>query len=589
MMFPPSDKPRVFGVPPGADFVRTLYQRLTATYDPQPPEELARVQILVATRRMQRRLKTLFEDSSKPRLLPRISVVTDVTPLIPGADLPAPVSTFRRSLELKALVTRLVEIDDRLSPFSVVDLAESLARLLDEMESEGVPLDTLDDLNADDASGHWQQSLTFLRTIRDYVAALADGTADIETTRRMAVQAICDHWTESPPQMPVIVAGSTGSRATTRTLMAAVARLPQGAVLLPGFDFDLPSDIWETLSTDRSAEDHPQYRFAAFLQILGLSRADVSQWGEAPSRPRNKLISLSLRPPSVTDQWLTEGPELGNLDVITNDLELIEAPETRDESLAIAVAIRHAVELGESVALIAPDATLSRRVSAALDRWGIRPDDSAGMPLSLSPPGRFLLQIAGMVGQTPDPVDLFALLKHPLTRHDDRGPHQLSTQRFEAFVRRKAIARIDDAVLARFAARSDQDKGWTDWLKPVLARLAVFPDDTLAAALDHHRTLAFDLTSEEPLWSNSGGEKIRAILDGFATEADFSGPVSFAEYTRFLDRALSADSQREDVGLRPDVAIWGTLEARVQGADTVILGGLNEGVPGPKNQLPIHG
>ena len=42
----------------------------------------------------------------------------------------------------------------------------------------------------------------------------------------------------------------------------------------------------------------------------------------------------------------------------------------------------------------------------------------------------------------------------------------------------------------------------------------------------------------------------------------------------------------EAVVTHPGIAIWGTLEARVQSADLVILGGLNEGV-GPRLPGPI--
>ena len=38
------------------------------------------------------------------------------------------------------------------------------------------------------------------------------------------------------------------------------------------------------------------------------------------------------------------------------------------------------------------------------------------------------------------------------------------------------------------------------------------------------------------------------------------------------------DVPEEAVVTHPGIAIWGTLEARVQSADLVILGGLNEGI-----------
>ena len=80
-------------------------------------------------------------------------------------------------------------------------------------------------------------------------------------------------WGSAPPADPVIVAGSTGSRGATAQLMAAVARLPQGAVVLPGFDFDHAEPVWARLSDSATAEDHPQFRFAAFCATLDLRPA----------------------------------------------------------------------------------------------------------------------------------------------------------------------------------------------------------------------------------------------------------------------------------------------------------------------------
>ncbi len=99
-----------------------------------------------------------------------------------------------------------------------------------------------------------------------------------------------------------------------------------------------------------------------------------------------------MRPAPVTDAWLSEGPKLSDLKEATRGLTLIEARDPRDEALAIATRLRQAVEDTQSAALITPDRMLSRRVAAALDRWNIIPDDSAGQPLHLSPPGRFLRQ-----------------------------------------------------------------------------------------------------------------------------------------------------------------------------------------------------
>lgn len=592
-MFDPSETPRLIGVPPGADFPQVLVSKVLAAHQDRPPEDLARVRILVNTRRMERRLHRLFRDG-KARLLPTIGLVTDVERVMPGMDLPPPVSRLRRKLELAQLTTRLIEAEPDLAARSAaVDLADSLASLLDEMQGEGLNPDRLDDLDVGDASLHWERSLKFLNIAKGYVAQVQVTGLDEEARRRLAVSQLCGIWERDPPKTPVILAGSTGSRSTTRMLMAAVARLPQGALVLPGFDFDLPDSVWHSLSKSRDTEDHPQYRFAALLRLLHIGHQAVTAWGEAPDRHRNRLVSLSLRPARITDQWLSEGPLLGDLRGAVKAISLIEAPEAKDEARAIAVAIREAVEDGKKVALITPDRTLTRRVSATLGRWNIVPDDSAGVPLSLTPAGRLLRQVAQAVGKPAAPDKVIALLKHPLVCRVDggRGPHLRLTRGFETFLRDSSCFVITDHALDKFAEEaSAETRQWVDWLREMLAALSAFPEETLDAAISHHIDLCECLAKgfaagPGTLWEGSDGEACKAQLDLFRLERDFSGPLSFADYTRLIEAALNAESDRVPILARPDVMIWGTLEARVQGADLVILSGLNEGV-WPEPGLP---
>ena len=51
-----------------------------------------------------------------------------------------------------------------------------------------------------------------------------------------------------------------------------------------------------------------------------------------------------------------------------------------------------------------PDRGLARRVSAHLRRWGIEADDSAGRPLSQTPPGTLLLALANAAAERFAPV-----------------------------------------------------------------------------------------------------------------------------------------------------------------------------------------
>ena len=58
---------------------------------------------------------------------------------------------------------------------------------------------------------------------------------------------------------------------------------------------------------------------------------------------------------------------------------MIEAANAEEEALAIAVALREAMETpGKTAALVTPDRALARRVLAALARWNVPVDDSGG-------------------------------------------------------------------------------------------------------------------------------------------------------------------------------------------------------------------
>ena len=578
----------VSGVSPGTDFAATLYQKLCAATDKGDPVALSRVEILVPTRRMQRRLIHLFQTGS-PRLLPRIGLVSDIGHLLRTPDTTQAVPPLKRLLDLKAPVSRLVALDAQLSESSVVDLTESLLRLLDEMHGEAVTFDDIEKLAPGFHSAHWEQSLTFLRAIRGYSEALDRNESDAEALLRQQVKSLCAEWKEQPPSHPLIIAGSTGSRGTTHMLMSAVARLPFGGVILPGFDYDLPMETWELIASDRQYEDHPQYRLATFLASIGQSKADVKRLDDIRRGERNALISLSLRPAPITDQWLSEGPDLGALNQATKGISLVEARDPKAEADAIALAIRKAVEEKKSVALIAPDATLARRVAASLSRWNIVPDDSGGIPLSLTAPGTFMRLALGLAANANDPIALLALLKHPFTRAgEDRGLHMLSVQEFEVFLRRQKSRMIDGAALAAFKDAAPEKGGWIDWVTSLLEVASSAAGSNLSSLYEKHLNLARHVADDQALeriFADEAGEATAAVFQVFRDQGGHDATVTFQEYQRLVERALANASVRSQRDVRSDVMIWGTLEARGQGADVVILGGLNEGT-WPKQPTP---
>ncbi|KMW58919.1 ATP-dependent nuclease subunit B [Candidatus Rhodobacter oscarellae] len=593
-MFEPTDTPRVFGVPPGEDFPAALLKGLRDRMVGLPPEAWPDVEIYVNTRRMQRRLKALF-DAGGATLLPRIRLITDFARDVRFPDIPPMVPALRRKLELAQLVSKLIEREPDLAPRTAIyDLADSLSALMDEMQSEGVDVGVLERLDIAEVSGHWQRSLKFISLIQPL---FDDEAPTPETRQRMVIKAVKARWSAAPPSHPVIVAGSTGSRGSTAELMRAVCDLSQGALVLPGFDFDMPHSAWSQLDSAITGEDHPQFRFGKLARSIGIDPRAIGCWsGEDVSTPRSKLVSLALRPAPVTDQWLVEGPKLEHLDAATADVSLIEAPSARIEALSIALALRDAHERGKTAALITPDRTLTRQVTAALDRWRIVPDDSAGQPLALSPPGRLLRQVSSLIQRKVTGDTFLALLKHPLVATGDgsRGGHLLQTREFELWLRRRGPAYITRRDLEAWAAGGDEDRtNWVAWIGGVLDALQQPDGSSLDARLDHHIATTERLCAgpgamgSGALWLEAAGVAALDLVESLRSEAGYGGTLDADEYTALFRGVLNQGEVRSAILAHPDLMIWGTLEARVQGADLVILGGLNEGTwPQPARPDP---
>lgn len=579
--------PRFFGLAPGVDFPRALVMGLKARTAAHSPEMLGRVTLYLNTTRMMRRVTSIFAEEGAC-VLPRLRLITELSTdvVIPG--LASPVPALRRHLQLTVLISRFLDQEPGIAPrAAIADLAASLASLMGEIQGEGVAPERVMTLDVAEFSEHWQRTRDFLSIIAPLFTDLSE--PGIEGHQRQTAEHIAARWAEAPPKDPVIIAGSTGSRGTTALLMRAVARLPQGAVILPGVDFDMPKAIWDRLDDALTSEDHPQYRFRKLADQSGISATEIMPWiaAEPPSPDRNKVISLALRPAPVTDQWLVEGQDLPLLPQALQDVSLIEAPDPRTEALAIALVLRKAAEDGTRAALISPDRILTRQVSAALARWGILPDDSAGIPLNQSAPGRLLRHVARLFCQRLTADQLLVLLKHPLTASSmNRGEHLLLTRELELRLREKGPAFPVGSDLIAWASVQPQAAalGWATALAGVVDALSAQGHLPLKDHVARLRLLSERLARGPApegtggLWDQAAGREALAFLDELEAEADHGGEVSATEFRDLLETLISAREVRDAPVVHPRISIWGTIEARVQGAELVILGGLNDGV-----------
>jgi len=578
-------EPRVFGLPPGVDVPNAFVEGLDRRLSYAPPDAIARVTVFVNSGRMERRIRAALE-AGPPRLLPRLYLVTELDAAAGFPDVPPALDRLALTLELTELVTSLIERQPDLAPrSSAVDLAESLAALLDEMQGEGLGPSALADLDVGRHAAHWDRSRAIVDAAFAYFGKRSDALPGDEAHRRIVAEKLVQTWADAPPATPVLVVGSTGSRGATRLLMEAVARLPQGALILPGFDTDQPRSVWDSLSNALAAEDHPQYRFRTLLSALCIAPSDVRTWSDtAPPDPdRNRLVSLALRPAPVTDAWRAEGATLPAATEMTAALSLLEAPGPAEEAAAIALRLRAAIANGKTAALVTPDRQLTRRVAAALDRWGLIPDDSGGVPLSQTAPGRLLRQVANFSMAKSALPALLALLKHPLTASvaGERGTHLRQTRDLELWLRRGGYATPPAEHLRTWALEDETRLSWANWLIHWVSDASRVDDCPAGQHAIRHRRLAEAIASgptngDHALWHEAAGARANLALSDLEAAGDTL--LTPFDYARLLDRHLGAIAVTDPRLPHPNLLVLGTLEARGQSADLVVAAGLIDGV-----------
>ena len=640
-----SRPPRVVSIPPGVPFLPTLVDTLldgrlvpTFRYDGDPLA-LADVSIFVPTRRAARELRAAFVSrmGGRSAILPMIRPLgefdEDAVLLGPAervVDLAPPMTPVDRLLLLAPLVRswrsrlpRHVESlfgEPLILPASVADslwLARDLGQLMDEIETGGRDWTGLSELVDGELAGWWQVTLEFLRILTEHwPAILAErGRSDPAAHRNALIDAETTRLAEHPPRGPVIAAGSTGSIPATARLLAAVSRLEQGAVVLPGLDITLEAETWEAIgqSIDRPAIcGHPQFGLRRLVSTIGIERSEVTELVQPPQalRARNRLLSEALRPADTTDRWADLRSEIAGQVAAgaVDGMSLIEAATPREEALAIAIALREAlVEPGKSVALVTVDRELARRVSSELLRFGIQADDSAGSALASSVPYGLLRLLVETVFRPGDPLAIVALLKHPLLRAGlSEDGARLAAETIELVALRGGVGRPDIAELStafdrRLVDHDEEGIRKPFWLPRLTVRrldaarrllagidsgladlltlrgqeveLATILRATVAAA----ERLAFDPESGvEGLYGGDAGEALAAFLSSILASVE---PLHFAssEWPDVLVPLVSGTATKPPAGADPRVAILGTLEARLQSFDLLVLGGLNEG------------
>jgi len=622
-------KDNIFSIGPDAPFLKTLVAAilegpLLDDWPRNSPFWLSDVTIIVPTQRASLALAEVFSAAQKgAALLPDIRTLGDgdgeEEAFLPPVDAPALPNAIS-PMERRFLLAQLIEawaknhpdaalldpVSGQLNPARILQMADSLAKLIDDFVIEQVNPAALRKIMPENLPRNGQLNMDFLEIILSaWPKILAErNQVDAAELRNLKLKRQAQTLKKRFGGRPIIVAGSTGSVLASAKLMAAIVKLERGALVLPGLDTGMGAESFaRLLDVAASPHGHPQYGLAQLLRRLGRTPQSVIELAPKPKNQRNALVRASLALAEQTAGWHDIRGEFSgeHIEKVTKDITIVAARTEQEQALTIAIAARAELENKQTVGIICADRNLARRIIAELKRFDIEVDDSAGMALFHSRAGRLARQVLAVLASNIGPVDLMALLSNryvTLGRHRQQVGNLAQMIEFSLLRGQRALpgfaglravlAKNVAGLLPHAALKLSEKEGekvlrffddMEEALKPVFALLARkdFSSAQLGGAL---------IETLNALRTPPKGESTPQLpglreLEGWGaalTEAPVDGPaLSAANSEAVLEVLMAGFNVRKPGTARTDIAIWGRLEARLQSADLIIMSALNEG------------
>ncbi len=611
-----------YNVPPGEDFasalVRGLEDRLSLEGKVKPDRHSGVVIILNTARSLKRLEHAFFEKGIG--ILPKIGLVTDLSFLVNGLfPLGEKVRIESRTERLltfeKLIYAYLEQLGNLKQRENSFNLAATLDDILRDLILAGLDVDAFEKIENMNLSSHWIQSLGFLKVIKEYKTNLNKmKIMDQEGFNLLLLRLIEKEWKKSPPNYPVIVAGSTGSRYPTARLMRAVSFLPKGYVVLPGVDELMTKLIWNDVG-----KDHPQYSFRMLYSLINQSEvsskgpSEINNWASdkrgSEIKSRARILSLAMLPARRVEMWYESAK---NIRTILNKgfrgVSILETASPRLEAETIAMAIRMALEKKKSVSLVTTDRVLAKRVTVALKRWRVIPDNSFGEDPMQTPLARFLRLILDFQCFKFDLVNFLSILKHPLCLIEKRSKHLGYLRDLEIRRFRGKIFEITYKELRKILSNEQRKEGleleyiaWLDWLTEIIDTKSTINETLENTGLNKHvekfESLIILLGGLEKRYENEIQKTVNKSLEQFLLSTDYENSSNFNSLLKEMKEDSAHSRKMNSMSFRSfflhlvkdlhfpfdpiktinGVYIWGTLESRTQSTDLCILGGLNEG------------
>ena len=326
--------------------------------------------IFLPSRRAVRSAERMFvHKNSGAVILPKLVALGEGVDEELDIEYPDSFSNFERVI----LLSKLLAADANIGNISTaLPIARDFVRCQDYLENEGVDSAQIDWENLIDEkyAEHFKSKAKMLNILTRVLPAMAAGRSTDVSRRNSDVRAWIDQINKYPL---VIVCGSTASVPATADLMAAVAGLPQGRIILSGKIYGRVADF--------ELDTNPYNAEYKFLSRIGMSPNDVIKIDVGNS----KIDFMNYAFGNDTAQY-TGNKDLKNCHLVQCDTESIEAA-------SVVEICKRALAKNKNVMVVTPDAAGNQRLASAFLDAGLVADFSGATSGTSVPAGRAILNL----------------------------------------------------------------------------------------------------------------------------------------------------------------------------------------------------
>ncbi len=325
-------------------------------------KDFSRVLIFLPSRRAIRSVEHMIVEK-----IGHAVVLPNLVPLGDGSDeeddetYPDTISNTERII----ILSRLLSMDANVKNIATaLPLARDFIRMQDYLENEGVKITDIDwsTLIDNKYATHFQNKARIL----DIIKQLPDNRLTTTQKRNAEIRAWKNHLDKYDC---VIVCGSTASVPATADLMAYIAGLDNGKIILSG----------KISGEDKDFENdtNPYHSEYEFLKKIGAKDIQTIDVGVC----------------AIDTMNIAFGNSGTHVDDKLNNCKLIECNRESEEAIVATEIARRAVIENKSVLIITPDAAANTRIKSEMARLNIDADFSSGTPGTMTNLGRAILNL----------------------------------------------------------------------------------------------------------------------------------------------------------------------------------------------------